>query len=122
MYQLLFAADHKWVIRFRSYVSWHEALGVSREQRKCDKVSQAAGRTWPLKRRMRWVVIARASTSCLWVAGMGRMNPRAAVMSSASMPRGGRKEVTETTSLSDILADCMHKAVLVGRTSQGHTE
>ena len=52
------------------------------------------------------MVIAKASTSCLWVAGMGFRNPRAAVMSSASMPLGGRKDITETSSLSDTLAAC----------------
>ncbi len=34
------------------------------------------------------------------------MKPSTAVMSSVSMPLGGMKDVTETTSLSDILADC----------------
>ena len=48
----------------------------------------------------------RASTSCLWVAGMGRMKPKTAVMSSVSAPFDSWKGVTETSSLSDILADC----------------
>lgn len=60
------------------------------------------------------MVIASASTSCLWVGGMGRMYPSAAVMSSASMPLGGRKEVTDSTSLSDIRADCIQQPTPVG--------